>query len=513
MIISYHNYRLNNELFITGANYHYIENTKLLHERKPDDIKLISHDFRNLVLGKEKPPKLTKEDVLLSNVGPYAHVYHYLREKHNLKFRIIRDVQTGLWPGYLFQEKICNRYMKEGDKVMFLSEFARQLYIKLFPKTLNEENTFVCAPFMYFFPKKVKKEKKEDDNLTLGWVGRVTGEKNFYQALEAFIRLNKELDNVKFIVAGDSSNKIKLEISKKLKENKIKENDFIYVNKSRFIPHKNVWEIYNKMDVFLFPSLSINESLGRTIVEACYMNVPVVAPYHGAAPELLNEKNLISVKYRDDLFQLDSVRPYSFGKVDMDDFINKLYNYKSLSRENDISKYSNHYKKFFNVLCNIEPKKKLAALKKQVKDFIDRVHFHNNSMNLNMKQIMSRTKWFVTGKTDNRRLTIKKSDITGNKYKIKLTYNKENYYILNQYNFFLSAFLNYNPYASLNKEIPKIKLQKFITYLKKPFKKSTKMAYYFYLKHKYVSTYPSDFNFKSEEREFDESTISGHKPI
>lgn len=498
MIVSYHDYRLNNEFFISGANCYYIENSKLLKEQKPQGVKLAPHDFRNLILGKEKLPKLTEKDTLLSNVGPYAHMYFYLREKYNLKFRIIRDVQTGLWPGYLLQEKICSNYMREGDKTMFLSEFSRQLYIKLFPEALNEGNTFVCAPFMYFFPKRIEMEKKEkkDDDLVLGWVGRVAWEKNFDQALDTFIRLYKERGNVKFIVAGESSNKIKLGIKKKLEKNKIKTNAFTYVNEGHFIPHKNVWDIYKKMDVFLFPSLSINESLGRTMIEACYIGIPVIAACYGAAPEILNEKNLVPVRYRDDLIQLDGGERYSFGKVDIDKFIKKLYNYKKLSQENNIAHYINHYKKFFNILQNTEHQEKLKKLNKSVKNFIDSTYLHRDHTKLNIKQIMNRTKWFINGKMNNEKINNRIDTQKENRYGTKLTYNKENYYILNQYHFFLPAFLNYSPHVSLSKENPKIKFQKFLIHLKKPFKKPVKVAFYFYLKHKSLAKYPASFNLK-----------------
>lgn len=486
MIVLYHNYQLNEEAFIDGANCYYIENTKLLQEQKFSNRKPTPHDFRNVILGKEKLPKLTKRDVLLSNVGPYAHVYHYLREKHNLKFRIIRDVQTTLWPGYLFQEKICNNYMREGDKVIFLSEFTRQLYLKLFPETLNKENTTICAPFMYFFPKKIEKNERKDGNLTLGWIGRVTPEKNFYQALDAFIRLNQERGNVKFIVAGRSANNVKLRIKRELEKKKIKEEDFIYVNNGHFIPHSSVWDLYKKMDVFLFPSLSINESLGRTIVEACYMNIPVVAAHYGASPELLSEKNLISVEYKNKLFQLDSAFPYSFGRVNMDEFIEKLHNYKKLSTQSSIDKYSNHHRKFFNILQGDKLTERPIKLNKQIEEFINRVNLYKDSIRLDIDDVIKRTSRFIAGNTDNRKLVGGKPKFIETKYKTKLTYNKENYYILHNYNFFLSAFLNYNPYASLNESL-KVRFQRRIMHLKKPINRPLKIALYLCLKNKYAN--------------------------
>lgn len=492
MIVSYHNYQLDNELFIDGANYYYIENTKLLQECTLPNVKPVPHNFRNLVLGKEKLLKLTGDDVLLCNVGPYAHVYYYLRDKYNLKFRIVRDVQTCLWPGYLFQEKLCNPHMREGDKVMFLSEFTRQLYIRLFPGVLHNENTCICAPFMHFFPKKIDKKKRDNEDLVLGWVGRVTPEKNFFQALDAFIKLNKGLGNVKFIVAGNSGNRTKLRINKRLKKNGIKSQDFIYLNNGHFIPHDKVWEVYNAMDVFLFPSVSINESLGRTMVEACYMGVPVVAPYYGAAPELLNKKNLVSVNYENKLFQLDTAYPYSFGKISMDEFIEKLYDPKKLSKQTNIDTYKDHHRKFFDILQGKNLKEKPLKLNKQVKDFINRLYIYNDRFNPDMSKVVKRTARFLIGNTDNVGLTHGKPKLTENKY-TKITYSKENFYILQQYNFFLSAFLNYNPYASLDENSLRVRFQKVLMHLKQPVKKPFKLALYSYIRFKYLKTYPAQF--------------------
>lgn len=495
MIVSYHDYKLSSESFINGANYYYIENNKLLKEQKLKNLKPIAHNFRNLILGKEKFPDLTKEDVVLSNVGPYAHVYHYLREKYNLKFRIIRDVQACLWPGYLLQEKICSKYTRNEDKVMFLSEFARQLYIKLFPETLNKENTFVCAPFMHFFPKFIKNTKrKDDDNLILGWIGRVALEKNFFQALNAFIRLYKERGNTKFIVAGDSNNKMKSLIKKKLRKNKIKSDAFQYINEGHFIPHKYVWDIYKKMDVFLFPSLSLNESLGRTLVEACYMGVPVISAYYGAAPEILSEKNLISVNYRNSLLHLDGDKAYSFGSVNMAELMDKLYNHKRLSSKNNIARYMNHDKKFFNILQNNELSEKLSILNKNVREFVNNVYLYQDYTNLDIKKVMCRTKKFISSIANNN-LTMNKMNIQKkNNYSTKFIFNRESYYCLDNYHFFIPAFLNYRPYATLNKEGIKIKFQKSISHFKKPFRKPVKVAFYFYVKYKYFNTDPQNFN-------------------
>lgn len=384
--VNYHNYRLNNEPFIDGTNLYYDEISKLLIEQNNSK----PHNIRNILLGKEKF-NFKNNDVLLSNIGPYAFIYHFLRKKYNLNFKIIRDIQTSFWPGYLLQEKLCEDYTQEGDKVLFLSEFTRQLFIKLFPKSLNENNTFVCAPFRHFFPKKIKREIN-DKNFTLGWVGKVTEEKNFDQILEAFSRIKKEIENSHFLIVGERCSwKMKKNIEQRLVRNDIPKDSFTLLTN---VPHKNIWDLYKKLDIFLFPSTSLNESLGRVILEAGYCGIPVIAAHYATAPQLLDKKNLLSVSYRQGWINLTE-RPYYAGKICIDSLIEKIFNYKKLSKKIRFDLYKNHDKKFIDILLDKQCKEKLRKLDAQTDELIKNIVIYNMRSTLSHNLLFEKLKNFI----------------------------------------------------------------------------------------------------------------------
>lgn len=459
MLVSYHNLQLNNEPFVDGANLYSVENSKLITEFDGGYFKAQPHNIRDVLSGRESLSKLKSSDVVVSNMGgPYALAYHHIRDKKKLKFRIVRDVQTSFWQGYFLQEKLCGPYTREGDAVLFLSEFQRQLFIKLFPEHLNKENTFVCAPFMHFFPKRLPPKEVDYDGLTLGWVGRVTLEKGFHIALESFISLRKKLKNVRMIVAGGRTPpKLEEWILSMLKKNRIPNDAIIRLNNGRFIPHSSVWDAYRKLDIFLFPSVSHNESLGRVMIESAYCKLPVIAAHYAAAPEVLEKKNLIPVTYKKGLWQLASLA--TIGKVNQEDIVQKVLAHKKLSTISDISRYKKHDLKYANILIGNQKKENLSPLSSEMKRLIECVRLYQDTPLISLEASFDRLRTFIM---------------------------KENYSILALWHVYTMAYMGYNPYILFfahedhdNFKRVRIKFQKWIMVAKNPVKMPFKKYYYF----------------------------------
>lgn len=455
MIVSYHDPKLNNEPFIDGANLYSMENSKLIKEFG-DCFTAQPHNIRNVVSRRTNLSKLRSDDVIVSNAGPYAFAYHYLREKKGLKFRIIRDVQTSFKQGCFLQEKLCEPYTKEGDVVLFLSEFQRQLFIKLFPESLNTDNTFVCAPFMHFFPKELPQKENNYDGLTLGWVGRVTPEKGFHKALEAFVKIRKHLDNVRMIVSGGmDSQYFKKWVSHILKKNKISPEEFIRLNNGRFMPHDSIWGIYKQFDIFLFPSISSNESLGRVMIEATYCRLPVIAANYAATPEILNKSYLLPVTYKKGLLQIASID--TIGQVEPKDIIKKVIEYQKIPKGN-ISFYKNHDLKYINILKGVQKKENCKCLSKDIKNLIENVRFYQDKCLSKQKSFEILRQFLVN----------------------------ESYACLSLWNGYIPAYMGYNPYMLIfenkkRKIFGKIhtSTQKFIMHAKTPIRTYLKRYYLF----------------------------------
>lgn len=373
MILCYNRYQSEEPI---GGSLAYQDISNFLTNQKKVNIKIIPHNFANLILCKDKLPRLNKKDVVLSTVGPYAWFYHYLRDKHKQKFRIIHDARTALFTDYFLQELLCSQYLKEGDVVLFNSEYQRQLYLKFFPEHLTKDNTFVCYPgFVSNFPKiNVSKEKNKEE-LILCNIGRITGEKNFEQVIETFIRVSKQMTDfkVKLVICGGTDSKYKPEIIKVFLEKQgINKNNYFHVNNGRYLEHGKIWDVLKNTDIFLFPSVFSGESLARVVLEANHVGIPVIAGHHAAIPELISKKNLVDVIYSDKIHDLTPKE--AIGKVNMPQMVEKCCNFEKLSKKNHLKRYKGYDKKIFDIIKGYNVKSEKIALDNKTKKFIKSVN-------------------------------------------------------------------------------------------------------------------------------------------
>jgi hypothetical protein len=310
---------------------------------------------------------------------------------------------------------------------------------------------------MHFFPKKPSKPEKNFDGLTLGWVGRVTPEKGFHTALNAFIRIRKQLGKARMVVAGGRTTpQFEEWIRLWLEKNGVPPDCLIRLNSGRFMPHHLVWQAYRMFDIFLFPSVSSNESLGRVMIEASYGGVPVIAANHAAAPEILKRKNLLPVEYKRNLLQLAGIGPC--GRVYAADIVEKVLSGTQMLQKADISNYAKHDLKYKQILEGEHGREKARALKKDAKEFIDGVRLYQDKPSLAPQKSFERLKEFIAN---------------------------ENYAILGMWHFYLNAYMGYNPYVLFFaederrfSENARIRLQKLVMKAKNPVKKPFKMYYY-----------------------------------
>ncbi len=134
-----------------------------------------------------------------------------------------------------------------------------------------------------FFPNKIKKE-----NLTIVFVGRISGAKGAIEAVTACSNLAKEFPNLKLKMIGEEHQK---EIIPKLHEI-IKDNgaenvvEFMGPVDRALLP-----EILSNADIFLLPSY-YEGGPGFSYLEAMSSGLPVIACNEGGMPEIIkNNKN------------------------------------------------------------------------------------------------------------------------------------------------------------------------------------------------------------------------------
>lgn len=122
------------------------------------------------------------------------------------------------------------------------------------------------------YNEKVRKQKRKelnikDNELVIGHIGRFVQQKNHEFLIEIFNEIHKQNKNTILLLAGDGP--LKEEIKNKVKELGLEKN-------VQFLGQRNdANELYQAMDLFLFPSLY--EGLGMVLIEAQCAGLPCIA--------------------------------------------------------------------------------------------------------------------------------------------------------------------------------------------------------------------------------------------
>lgn len=132
-------------------------------------------------------------------------------------------------------------------------------------------------------------KKSKSDTKTILYVGRLIPRKGVSYLIEAFERLNKELDNVKLVIIGTGNQEDNL-------KNHVKTNNMSNITFTGKINNEKLKEYYLNANLVVIPS--INEGMGDPWVfvlnEAMYYANPVIATTAvGAAPDMIKDNGYI----------------------------------------------------------------------------------------------------------------------------------------------------------------------------------------------------------------------------
>ena len=283
-----------------GVNIAHSQIAAMMHAREHKDVRVGFHDFMRLCSdGRYARDVLSDTDCVVSNVGPHAHYYFYLREKFGLDFRIVRDIRTALWSSYLIQEALCRPYLRPQDALMALSVYSKELTRRVFPH-LRGSLIFVFEPLMFPWdhPKNpTGAEKQSSRKRMLGYVGRLSEDKNFPQLIDLILLLHREQPGrFRLLACGDihSPSCEPRDLQARLYRRTGRTDLLEYLSPREY---EDLGDIYRRFDVFLFPSTSNLETFGRVLAEASHCGLPILASDHAAAPQLLAPEALSPVEY------------------------------------------------------------------------------------------------------------------------------------------------------------------------------------------------------------------------
>lgn len=242
---------------------------------------------------------LRPNDVVVSTLGPFAFIYHWYRCHSGVPFRIVRDVHTALWSGYLIQEKLCRPSSTESDVVMFQSHYAAEMYGHLFGRSAG--TSIVAHPVNLQASQQTLPRRPR----RLAYLGRVARYKNFDQALQCACSFMCREPMATFTVAGalrgefipdpfaTVAGTVPRSVARRLS----------YVGD---LAPSGLSEFFDQVDVLLFPSTASRETLGRVALEAAAHGCSVLSTNHAAGLELFQQGVRCPVAY-------DSARDFSFS--------------------------------------------------------------------------------------------------------------------------------------------------------------------------------------------------------
>lgn len=357
-----------------GGNLAHENISQLARQLNDPALSIAFHDFPKLLADSGYArDALGALDCVFSNVGPHAHHYFHLREELGLDFRIIRDVRTAIWSSYLLQEHLCLPYLRSGDTLMAASAYTRSLYLKMFPQ-LARFPTAICYPLAICFPhERPPARRLPDDSITLGYLGRLSEDKNFPQIVDLLITLNQRATRgrrYRLLACGEPWEAscdpavLQARICDALGEG-----DWF-----EFVPaisNGEIWPMLDRFDVMLFPSTSNLETFGRVLMEASFMRLPVVSADHAAAAELVDPSGLCPVEYLTGE-RLAAHFGHQLGRVPVDAMASAILS-GELRASPSFDRYADDVARFAELLRTTPQHSNALALSVSQQAFLDRL--------------------------------------------------------------------------------------------------------------------------------------------
>lgn len=195
------------------------------------------------------------------------------------------------------KRRIMNRILsKITDKIVAVSEDVKEdimRYDRIDPSKIEVIPNGIDVE--RFNPEKnttdIRKEfSLEEDDIVIGFIGRIVTAKGLEYLLDALPYLKGEFKSIKFLIVGEGS--LVEELKERAKKNNIFDN-ILFTGKRRDIP-----EILASINIFVMPSIA--EGFPNALLEAMAMGKPIVTTEVGGIPEIVkNGFNGLLVPPRD----------------------------------------------------------------------------------------------------------------------------------------------------------------------------------------------------------------------
>lgn len=227
--------------------------------------------------------------VVYANCGPWTALLYLVRERERLNVRIIREIRTIGWVGYIWQEEVATQLERPGDQRVFPSAYARDLWAAAMPGT---SRTRIYYPLIRSAASR-RTMRAARPIATVGFFSALSPDKGFSSLPAAFSRMHDAghaIDRV--VLSGRQTDPdLYAEVVRQLTAMNVG------VDYRGAVPHGEISDLMAGCDCILFLTTSSIESLGRVMVEASAQKVAVVTADFGAALDLVAQEYRIPVDY------------------------------------------------------------------------------------------------------------------------------------------------------------------------------------------------------------------------
>ncbi len=193
--------------------------------------------------------------------------------------------------------KLNAKGLRKAERIITVSEFSKQdisKYIK-YP----EENIEIIPPAVdhnLYYPNRSKecllKYNIGDSEKVILYVGAEEPRKNIQFLINSFSKLKNKISNVKLLKVGTPNYLfVRKKLLKQIEALNL-QNDVIFTG---YVSESELAEIYNAVDLFIFPSLY--EGFGIPPLEAMACGTPVITSNTSSLPEVVGDAAIIADPY------------------------------------------------------------------------------------------------------------------------------------------------------------------------------------------------------------------------
>ncbi|AKB50009.1 Glycosyltransferase [Methanosarcina barkeri str. Wiesmoor] len=200
------------------------------------------------------------------------------------------NTQNPLW-------KLNAKGLRKAERIITVSEFSKQdisKYIK-YP----EENIEIIPPAVdhnLYYPDRSKecllKYNIGDGEKVILYVGAEEPRKNIQFLINSFSKLKNKISNIKLLKVGTPNYLfVRKRLLKQIEVLNL-QNDVIFTG---YVSESELAEIYNAVDLFVFPSLY--EGFGMPPLEAMACGTPVITSNTSSLPEVVGDAAIVVDPY------------------------------------------------------------------------------------------------------------------------------------------------------------------------------------------------------------------------